>query len=204
MPREKTILLRVLAVEDDCDDKVLLQELFKQSTAHNYRVTYTTSLHEAVEMLNMALFDVILCDLNLTDSTGMDTCMKIHEKAHNTPVLILTGYDDVDWAKKALRCGVQDYVVKSDLNLRCLERAITFAIERNALMARQKKAREEIQSPKGMLPICAYCKKIRDEDGYWEQIETYIANRSGAFFTHSICPECAEREYGITDMAENK
>lgn len=53
----------------------------------------------------------------------------------------------------------------------------------------------EIKKLRGMLPICSSCKKIRDDDGYWQQIEQYITQHSGAEFTHSICPACANRLY---------
>lgn len=57
-----------------------------------------------------------------------------------------------------------------------------------------KKAKdEEINELRGFLPICAYCKKIRNDKNYWEQIETYISKRSAALFTHGICPDCEER-----------
>jgi hypothetical protein len=55
----------------------------------------------------------------------------------------------------------------------------------------------EVKTLKGFLPICAHCKKIRDDKGYWNQIEKYIAEHSGTEFTHSICPDCAEILYGI-------
>ena len=50
----------------------------------------------------------------------------------------------------------------------------------------------QVKTLKGLIPICSSCKKVRDDDGYWKQVETYIATRSGAEFTHGICPECAE------------
>jgi hypothetical protein len=53
----------------------------------------------------------------------------------------------------------------------------------------------EINKLRGMLPICASCKKIRDDHGYWQQIELYITQHSGAEFTHSLCPACADRLY---------
>ena len=59
-----------------------------------------------------------------------------------------------------------------------------------------RKAREaELQQLRGMLPICASCKSIRNDEGYWEQIETYIAEHSQAVFTHGLCPECAPKLY---------
>ena len=58
-----------------------------------------------------------------------------------------------------------------------------------------KKAMKEIKTLSGLLPICASCKKIRDDKGYWHQVESYISSHSEAEFTHGICPECAKKLY---------
>ena len=63
------------------------------------------------------------------------------------------------------------------------------------LIVELKNALNEVKKLSGLLPICASCKKIRDDRGYWNQIESYIRDRSEADFSHSICPECAERLY---------
>lgn len=66
------------------------------------------------------------------------------------------------------------------------------------------RARAEVRQLSGLLPICANCKKIRDDSGYWNQIETYISDHSEAKFSHSICPECAEELYGVDLKALRK
>ncbi len=67
--------------------------------------------------------------------------------------------------------------------------------EREKLIFQAQEALNKVKTLSGLLPICASCKKIRNDKGYWEQIETYIANRSEAEFSHGICPECAKRLY---------
>ena len=69
------------------------------------------------------------------------------------------------------------------------------AIEREKLIVELKKALSEVKVLSGMLPICTSCKKIRDDKGYWNQIESYISEHSDALFSHSICPDCAEKLY---------
>jgi hypothetical protein len=59
----------------------------------------------------------------------------------------------------------------------------------------RERAREEVQELRGLLPICASCKKIRDDAGYWNQIESYVQAHSAATFTHGICPECVAKMY---------
>ena len=67
--------------------------------------------------------------------------------------------------------------------------------EKSVVIAELKKALEEIKTLSGFLPICASCKKIRDDQGYWNQIEVYISEHSEAEFSHGICPECAQKLY---------
>ena len=76
--------------------------------------------------------------------------------------------------------------------------------DKNQQLLREKKQLEqaltEIRTLNGLIPICANCKKIRNDEGFWEQVETYISNRSEADFSHSICPECAKRLYPDVDF----
>ncbi len=67
--------------------------------------------------------------------------------------------------------------------------------EREKLIAELQSALSEVKTLSGLLPICSHCKKIRDDKGYWNQIENYILEHSGAFFSHGICPECAAKYY---------
>lgn len=88
-------------------------------------------------------------------------------------------------------------IVKEDLN------------ERRRLIEELQKALGEVKQLSGILPICASCKKIRDDQGYWEQIESYIRDHSEAQFSHGICPECVKKLYpeqaeGILDELAKK
>jgi hypothetical protein len=68
--------------------------------------------------------------------------------------------------------------------------------ERERLLGDLRRALNEVQVLSGMLPICAACKKIRDDRGYWEHVEVYLTERTGLDFSHSICPDCTRRLYG--------
>jgi PAS domain S-box-containing protein len=74
--------------------------------------------------------------------------------------------------------------------------------EKERLIASLETAIEEIKALKGILPICSSCKKIRDDKGYWQQIETYISDHSDAEFTHSLCPDCIKKLYPDFNMPE--
>lgn len=72
-------------------------------------------------------------------------------------------------------------------------------IEKNSLILNLEKANSQIKTLRGIIPICSNCKNIRDDEGYWKQIEVYIQKHSGALFSHGICPECSEKLYGDED-----
>jgi len=73
--------------------------------------------------------------------------------------------------------------------------SIRYSIERKKLLSRLEHSTKEIKTLRGFLPICANCKKIRDDKGCWTQIETYISAKTPVEFTHGICPECADKLY---------
>jgi len=90
----------------------------------------------------------------------------------------------------AMQCGVFSVVAATMASLQ------TLSSERARTNAELEKALEEVNRLSGMLPICAWCKKIRDDDGTWHVLEEYLQSHSEADFTHSICPDCMQREMG--------
>jgi len=75
--------------------------------------------------------------------------------------------------------------------------------QREELIEALQKALSEVKTLRGFLPICSYCKKIRDDKGYWSQIESYIHEHSDAEFSHGICPECAKKYFPDMDLYED-
>jgi len=76
--------------------------------------------------------------------------------------------------------------------------------EKEQVIEELSQALEKVQTLSGLLPICARCKKIRDDEGYWQQIESYIRDHSKADFTHSLCPECIKELYGNIELSSDK
>jgi hypothetical protein len=85
---------------------------------------------------------------------------------------------------KVIQCNIRDVTDRKKIEE-----------ERERLILKLRDALSKVRTLSGMLPICASCKKIRNDKGYWEQIETYLRDRSEADFTHGICPDCAQRLY---------
>jgi DNA-binding response OmpR family regulator len=183
---------RVLLVEDNPADARLIQEMLADAGS-GMDIEWVEELCPALHRLSSNATDVVLLDLSLPDSRGLDTFLKVREKTPEVPVVLLTGLDDEQVALQAVQNGAQDYLVKGRVDGDSLLRSIRYAIERNKLMKELASALAEIQTLKGLIPICAWCKKIRDDRGFWTQVEVYIKNRTGADFTHGICPECIEK-----------
>ena len=135
----------------------------------------------------------------MPDSHGLETLKKMKKKAPNFPIVVLTGLDDEDLALQAIQKGAQDYLIKGDISGRLIARSINYAIEWNKLLKKLEDALSKVKVLSGLLPICAHCKKIRDDKGYWSGVESYIAHHSDAKFTHGYCPECFEREMKILE-----
>jgi DNA-binding response OmpR family regulator len=183
--------IRVFLIEDNDDDVCLIRRFLISSTNMHIDVEVADTLSFALERLREEKYDVILSDLALPDSWGLDTFLKVHSANPDVPIIILTGLDDDAGALEAVRRGAQDYLVKGHINSRNLVRVIRYSIERQNLLIQLENSQKEIKTLRGLLPICASCKKIRDDEGLWKQMESYISEHSQARFTHSLCPDCA-------------
>ena len=129
---------------------------------------------------------------------GIDAAGKI-QAILNIPVIYLTAHADENTLQRAKVTEAFGYIVKP-FRERDLQIAIEFALyksrmegERNLLIHRLQDALENVRTLSGMLPICSYCKKIRDDKGYWEQVDSYISKHTDTVFSHGMCPECAEK-----------
>jgi len=187
-------MLNVLIIEDNKGDADLIRLALKYCEAG---CTYKNAdrVSSGLKLLEEGPFDVVLLDLGLPDSIGLDAIQRIQDKEPKVPIIVLTGLSDKELAARAISLGAQDYLVKGDFDNDLLYRAIRYAIERKKLLLELQETLANVKKLSGMLPICASCKKIRDDKGYWLQVETYIRDHSEAEFTHGICPECARKLY---------
>lgn len=197
--------VRVLIAEDEAASAAKVERLITQrgfvhaGTARNG--------NEAVELCKSERPDVILMDVQMPQMDGLAATRRI-QKICPTPVVVLTAYESPDFLEEASAVGVSAYLMKPP-NAAEIERAITIALARHGdLMEckrlyqeldgekkRLEEALKEIRDLREILPICSFCKKIRDDKGYWEQLEAYIQKHTGAKFSHSVCPDCAEEHY---------
>ena len=122
--------LHILLVEDNPGDARLIRELLHDSNRHDFDLACAADLASAQEQLAAHTFDVVLLDLSLPDSGGLNTLTAARAHAPSTPIVILTGLDDEATAMRALGAGAQDYMVKAELQGPLLVRALRYAVER--------------------------------------------------------------------------
>ena len=123
---------RILLVEDNPGDARLLRETLKDVANYRFDLEHVERFSQALERLQREHFDVVLLDLSLPDSQGLDTLAPVRDAAPDVPILVLTGLDDEDLAVRALRVGAQDYLVKGQADGTSVVRAIRYARERKA------------------------------------------------------------------------
>ncbi|MDZ7970098.1 MAG: response regulator [Nostoc sp. DedSLP03] len=149
-------IIKVLLVEDNPGDVLLLQELFKEVTTVAVELMPVERLSEAVNYLTNETFDVILLDLSLPDSQGLQTFVIAHNQAKATPIIVLTGINDETLATSAMQQGAQDYLVKGQVTGDLLVRSMRYAIERqradNALRQSEERFRVALKNS----PIFVY------------------------------------------------
>lgn len=191
--------IKALVVEDDyfvCEEiKSILYKIGCEIVAE------ASNGEDAVSMVCEINPDVVIMDIQMPKMNGIEATRLIQEKC-STPVIIMTAYETDEILSEASEAGVSAYLTKPP-RASDLERAIIVAMARHYdllkiinLNEELKAALKEIKTLQGMLPICARCKKVRDDSGFWHKIEKYIEERSDAKFTHGVCPDCEKELYG--------
>lgn len=181
------------------DDEESILNSFRKDFEHKgYTVTTAASGEEAVTHLQSNHFDLVVTDLAMPGMDGIGVLQEAKKQDPEIGAMILTGYGDMNTAIEALQLGADDYLLKpcdaDELLLRvarCLEKQEAF---------RKVKIYENI------LPICMYCKSIRDDTGTepgkgkWMRMETYLRQKSGADISHGCCPECFEKHMEMLEI----
>ncbi|RMF59597.1 MAG: GGDEF domain-containing response regulator, partial [Calditrichaeota bacterium] len=134
--------IRILLVEDSAGDARLFQEHLRDASDLHTSLLHVQTFSAASETLKQQEFDVVFLDLSLPDSTGLRTFERLRRVAPETPIILLTGRDDEEFAVKAVKRGAQDYLVKGQVDSTLLVRAMRYAIERQHLMVEMAKTRE--------------------------------------------------------------
>lgn len=191
--------MRVLIAEDNIATRRILEAML---TKCGYDVVSTCDGLEAWQRLQSEdPARLVVLDLIMPDMGGLEVCQRIRgsSRLQSTYVILLTVKGRKEDILAGFDAGADDYITKpfdqEELRAR-IEVGARIAELQEKLARRVEEledALSEIRRLQGLLPICCYCKKIRDDRNYWKQVEEYITERSEARFTHSICPDCYER-----------
>jgi len=190
--------VRVLVVEDDH----LVSEMVRSTLEEAGCLVVGEAIdgREALDKVSRLSPDVVVMDIKMPDMDGIEATRRIMNTCP-VPVVALTAYEDRELVQEAVDAGLGAYLVKP-ATAREMERAITVAMARfddmmklRQLNARLKESLARVKELSGLLPICASCNMIRDDEGRWQKIEVYISEHSEAEFSHSLCPECFKKLY---------
>lgn len=164
----------------------------------DYNIAAATSGKQALDMVGNIQPDLILLDIMMPDLNGYEVCEKLKEAAatKDIPVIFLTAKTETEDIVKGFTVGAVDYLTKPFESAELLARANTHIALKRArdkereLIVQLKEALTRVKQLSGLIPICSRCKKIRDDEGYWQRVEEYLESHSEAQLTHSLCPEC--------------
>jgi sigma-B regulation protein RsbU (phosphoserine phosphatase) len=176
--------MRILVAEDDPVGRLTLAASLK---ALGHEPVLAVDGIEALTAYAKEPFRIVVSDWRMPRLDGLELCQHIRrQRAAYVYFILITNAESSDENHDAaLAAGVDDFLVKPvvprelKMRIRVAERILGFTAQ--------------VRQLEDFLPICGYCKKVRDDKNYWQQIESYINARSGTRFSHGVCPDCYER-----------
>jgi CheY-like chemotaxis protein len=177
--------VEILIAEDDPVARAVLRQALRKL---GHETVEAADGAEALKKLEADPVRVMVSDWMMPELDGLGFCRAVRGRvgADYVYFILLTGKSaDTENQREAIEAGVHDFLTKPLdvqeiwMRLRVAERILRFATQVSQLEA--------------FLPICGYCKKVRDDQNYWQQIEGYINARTGTDFSHSVCPDCYQR-----------
>ncbi len=195
----------ILVIDDNPDNLRLLAGILEEQ---HYKVRLAPNGARALATIEKEAPDLVLLDIMMPDMDGYEVCRKLKENelTAGIPIIFISALHDMIDKVKAFSLGGVDFVTKPFNSEEILARIKThlslhfLQLQMEKKNSELQKALDEIKTLRGILPICSSCKNIRDDNGYWNQIESYIHDHSEAEFSHSLCPECANKLYPDLDI----
>jgi DNA-binding response OmpR family regulator len=197
---------KVLITDDDPEILRLTATILARA---GYEVLEASTGKECFEVAQTYHPDLVLLDVMLPDVSGIEVCKQIKSDLNlqDIFVILVSGVQiSSEYQADGLDLGADGYIIKPISNKELVARVHSLVRIKQAEDALREKEKEqqkliselqealaEIKTLKGFIPICASCKKIRDDEGYWNQLEAYISKHTDAVLSHGMCPECAEK-----------
>jgi len=202
--------MKILIVEDDSTSRLILRSVLNKC---GYDVVEAVDGEGAWEVLRGADAPrLVIADWIMPGMDGLELVRRVRsmpvrpDGAGSEPggrpyMIMLTSRDKKDDVVVGLDAGADDYLTKpfdpGELRARVAVGQRMVEMEDGLVLKVRElsQALDHIRTLQGILPICSFCKKIRDDQGYWNQVEAYISRHSDAQFSHSVCPECMKKHY---------
>ena len=206
--------MSILIVDDSPDQQALLRSILGK--AGHADVLTADSAKAAALVLNLEgdsasqQIDLILMDVLMPGQDGVETCRQIKRCAHvkDVPVIMVTAKSDLANLQDAFAAGAMDFISKPVNGIELLARVSSALLLKHEMDRRKnrelelrrsneelQKALKEVKVLRGLIPICASCKKIRNDGGFWQQLEEYLSDHSEAEFSHGLCQPCIKKLY---------
>jgi DNA-binding response OmpR family regulator len=190
--------MRILIAEDEAVSRTFLEATLRKWGYEVATFPDGAQAWQAVESGETP--DLLILDWMMPGLDGLEVCHQLRQKFPALPVYIIlltarTGRENV---VQGLLAGADDYITKpfdrDELRARVQvgRRVIELQKALAARVGELEEALARVKQLQGLLPICSYCKKIRNDQNYWQQVESYLSEHSEAQFSHGICPECYE------------
>lgn len=222
---QELIQMKILIVDDDSTSQNLLKGILEKDGYS--KIQLSSSGEDALDLIGKEPPDLILLDIFMPGIAGYEVCKRVrtNESTANIPILMVTGgaVEADEATTKSFKAGATDFITKPIRAIELLSRVKASLIikqnhdqlidelkrrlqaekEREKLIIDLRQTIQQVKKLSGLLPICSYCKQIRDDKGYWNQIEEYLRDHSEADFSHSICPGCAKKHHPDLDIYDD-
>ncbi len=184
----------IYAIDDDARNLKLLKAILTQNGFRRIEVFF--SGEELIKRIDKDPPDLILLDIMMPGISGYDVLRHLKGKAtlKHIPVIMITAApleEEMEPLHVSFELGAMDYISKPFASVELIMR-IQSALKIEKQRQELQKAATQISSLEKLLPICSYCKKVRSDLDYWEEVEVYISQHTDTMFSHSICPHCYE------------
>jgi response regulator RpfG family c-di-GMP phosphodiesterase len=201
------------------DDEPINIEVMARGLGKDYEALAATGGKEALDIAARYVPDLIILDVSMPEMDGYETfrCLKEIEALKNVPVIFVTALGAEEYELHGLELGAADYIIKpikpalvkqrvgNILELKAKSDLLAErALELQDLNRKLQVEIENVKTLRGLLPICCVCKKIRDDKGYWNQLEIYISQNTDAEFSHGYCPECLKKALDDMDLKRGR
>ena len=200
----------ILVVDDEITNRHLLEYIL---TDNNYDVTTAEDGDIGLEIARKNHPDLILLDIRMPKMDGLEVCKKLQKdnKTQDIPIIFITSVAENDTIVEGLNSGAVDYIRKPFKPKELLARMeihleLKQALDNQKKLIKKLKAQiEENKQLRLLIPICFHCKKVRNDKGFWDNVESYITIHSNIDFSHGICPDCMTKYYSESsdDQGEN-